>query len=146
DTLAQKSDVEGVLKMLGVSEQVDRGLVEVLNKSDLLPESERAALQTACARNENQIPVSAATGDGLDDLLRTIEDRLAAGRVEIDAVVPASDGAALAYLYRVGEVLARRDGEDGCFVRARLDDAGLRRFENSFPQVKYESSRPAKSR
>lgn len=145
DTQAQKADVENVLKMLGVSEQVDRGLVEVLNKSDLLSATDRAALLASGARNDNRIPVSAVTGDGLDALLKTVEDRLAAGRAEISVVVPAADGAALAYLYRVGEVLARRDGDDGCFVRARLDDADLRRFENSFPQVKYEDSRPAKS-
>lgn len=140
DTLAQKADVENVLKTLGVGAQVDRGLVEVLNKSDLLAEPELAALKASCARNPNQIPVSAATGDGTDALAALIENKLAAGRVEISAEIPVSDGAALAYLYRAGEVLERVDGDAECRLRVRMDPADVQKFNNSFPQVVYVQS------
>ena len=140
DTLAQKADVENVLKTLGVGAQVDRGLVEVLNKSDLLAEPELAALKASCARNPNQIPVSAATGEGTDALAALIENKLAAGRVEISAEIPVSDGAALAYLYRAGEVLERVDGETECRLRVRMDPADVQKFNNSFPQVVYVQS------
>mgnify|MGYP002515402873 FL=1 len=140
DTLAQKADVENVLKTLGVGAQVDRGLVEVLNKSDLLAEPELAALKASCARNPNQIPVSAATGEGTDALAALIENKLAAGRVEISAEIPVSDGAALAYLYRAGEVLERVDGDAECRLRVRMDPADVQKFNNSFPQVVYVQS------
>ncbi len=140
DTLAQKADVENVLKTLGVGAQVDRGLVEVLNKSDLLAEPELAALKASCARNPNRIPVSAATGEGTDALAALIENKLAAGRVEISAEIPVSDGAALAYLYRAGEVLERVDGETECRLRVRMDPADVQKFNNSFPQVVYVQS------
>lgn len=140
DTAAQKADVENVLKTLGVGAQVDRGLVEVLNKSDLLDEAASAALKASCARNPNQIPVSAATGEGTDALAALIENRLAAGRVEISADIPVSDGAALAYLYRAGEVLERVDGETECRLRVRMDPADVQKFNNSFPQVVYVQS------
>lgn len=140
DTLAQKADVENVLKTLGVGAQVDRGLVEVLNKSDLLGEAELAALKASCARNPNQIPVSAATGEGTDALAALIENKLAAGRIEISAEIPVSDGAALAYLYRAGEVLERVDGDTECRLRVRMDPADIQKFNNSFPQVIYVQS------
>lgn len=140
DTLAQKTDVENVLKTLGVGAQVDRGLVEVLNKSDLLDEADLNALKASCARNSNQIPVSAATGEGTDALAALIENRLAAGRVEISAEIPVADGAALAYLYRTGEVLERVDGETECRLRVRMDPADVQKFNNSFPQVVYVQS------
>lgn len=140
DTAAQKADVENVLKTLGVGAQVDRGLVEVLNKSDLLDEAASAALKASCARNPNQIPVSAATGEGTDALAALIENRLAAGRVEISADIPVSDGAALAYLYRAGEVLERVDNETECRLRVRMDPADVQKFNNSFPQVVYVQS------
>ena len=140
DTAAQKADVENVLKTLGVGAQVDRGLVEVLNKSDLLDEAASAALKASCARNPNQIPVSAATGEGTDALAALIENRLAAGRVEISADIPVSDGAALAYLYRAGEVLERVDDETECRLRVRMDPADVQKFNNSFPQVVYVQS------
>lgn len=140
DTAAQKADVEDVLKILGLQTQVDRGLVEVLNKVDLLDEQSRAALTAAAARNKKQIPVSAVSGEGVSELLSLIESALAAGRAEITADIPVADGAALAYLYRVGEVLDRIDGDQVCHVRVRLDQADVQKFKNSYPQVIYALS------
>ncbi len=140
DTAAQKADVEDVLKILGLQTQVDRGLVEVLNKVDLLDEQSRAALTAAAARNKKQIPVSAVSGEGVSELLFLIESALAAGRAEITADIPVADGAALAYLYRVGEVLDRIDGDQVCHVRVRLDQADVQKFKNSYPQVIYALS------
>ena len=51
-----------------------------------------------------------------------------------------ADGAALAYLYRVGEVLDRIDGDQVCHVRVRLDQADVQKFKNSYPQVIYALS------
>lgn len=140
DTAAQKADVENVLKVLGLEKQVDQGLVEVLNKFDLLDEQSRAALMVAAVRNKKQLPVSAVTGEGISELSALIENALAAGRAEMTADIPVADGAALAYLYRVGEVLDRVDGERVCHVRVRLDQADIQKFKNSYPQVIYALS------
>ena len=135
DTAAQKTDVENVLKALGVSSQVDQGLIEVLNKSDLMDEQERSALRGAVSRQDKQVLISAVTGDGVPDLLTLLEKALAKGRVELSADIPVADGAALAYLYRIGEVLERRDGGDVCRLRVRLDVSDAEKFKNNFPQV-----------
>ncbi len=140
DAAAQKTDVENVLKALGLENRVDRGLIEVLNKTDLLNESDYSALSVAAGRNKNQIPVSAVTGTGIEDLLSVIENSLAAGRSEMTADIPVANGAALAYLYRVGEVLDRKDGDQVCHVRVRLDQADIQKFKHSYPQVIYALS------
>ncbi|MBR1944991.1 MAG: GTPase HflX [Alphaproteobacteria bacterium] len=137
DTTAQKADVENVLKALGVSKQVDQGLIEVLNKSDLMETEEHAALQGAVSRQDKHVLISAVTGEGIPELLNLLEKSLAAGRLEITADIPVADGAALAYLYRVGEVLERCDEDQICHVRVRLDPADAAKFKNNFPQVIY---------
>ena len=137
DTTAQKADVENVLKALGVSKQVDQGLIEVLNKADLMKTEEHSALQSAVSRQDKQVLISAVTGEGIPELLGLLEKSLAAERLETVIDIPVADGAALAYLYRVGEVLERCDTDQVCHVRVRLDPADAAKFKNNFPQVIY---------
>ena len=49
--------------------------------------------------------------------------------VVTDVSVEPADGAAVAWLYQNGEVLAREDGEDAIHLRVRLSQADLGRFE-----------------
>ena len=142
DTEAQKQDVENVLKALGIAEQVDRGLFEVLNKTDLLNGEERQALTQSSTRQAKRFPVSALTGDGIDALLKAIDEALAVDRTEYILRVPASDGAALAYLYRAGEVVSRSDNEQESVLRVRLGAVEFSKTQKAYPQVKYEKSEP----
>lgn len=85
----QKSQVE---KVLGELEVLDKPRIEVLNKIDLLTPEERAGLGT-----RGIVTVSAQTGEGLDRLLRTIDEALTADPlVDAELAVPQSDGAVLA--------------------------------------------------
>lgn len=142
DTEAQKQDVENVLKALGIAEQVDRGLFEVLNKTDLLNGEERQALTQSSTRQAKRFPVSALTGDGIDALLKAIDEALAVDRTEYVLRIPASDGAALAYLYRAGEVVSRSDNEQESVLRVRLGAVEFSKTQKAYPQVKYEKSEP----
>jgi GTP-binding protein HflX len=128
DTEAQRDDVETVLRELGVGDDVDRGLVEVLNKIDLLPAAQRDVLLNQAQRAALQAPVSAVTGEGIDALLALIDARLGAGRQVVEVAVPHADGAALAWLYRHGEVVERRDDEEAAHLTVRLDAADAARF------------------
>jgi GTP-binding protein HflX len=128
DTEAQRDDVETVLRELGVGDDVDRGLVEVLNKIDLLPAAQRDVLLNQVQRAALQAPVSAVTGEGIDALLALIDARLGAGRQVVEVAVPHADGAALAWLYRHGEVVERRDDEEAAHLTVRLDAADAARF------------------
>ena len=94
-----KSEVEKVLKELGVE---DKPRIEVLNKVDLLPESERGIAGTDGAA------ISAKTGEGLDSLLRRIDAALVLDPVVRKIFeVPQDKGGVLAALEAGGVVHGR---------------------------------------
>ena len=75
--------------------------------------------------------VSAVTGEGIDALDAAIEARLAAGRVLIELVLDAADGAGVSWLHRHTEVILQGDGRrrpgrhDGARrIRPRRNAAG----------------------
>lgn len=130
DSEAQKADVERVLrKELGLEDQVEKGLIEALNKIDLLPPDDAVQVTAQARRDDRLIAVSAHTGQGVGDLLDLIDERLSMARVTIEVSVPVSDGATLSWLYRKGEILSREDGEDAIALLVRLDAADAARFE-----------------
>ncbi|HXP75540.1 MAG TPA: GTPase HflX [Stellaceae bacterium] len=130
DTEAQRSDVLAVLTELGLGAQVEHGLVEALNKIDLLEPTARTALLGLARRNDGAVPISAATGEGCGQLLALIDEHVDGGRRLVDLNVPLSDGAAIAWLYRNGDVVSRRDDEELAYLSVRLDDADLGRFRS----------------
>jgi GTP-binding protein HflX len=128
DTEAQAADVDTVLRELGLSEVVDRGLVEALNKIDLLDEHGREEVLNQAKRRDGAMALSAVTGEGVDELLAELDRRLGAARETLDVALPLSDGASIAWLYSHGEVVARRDDEAQAFMRVKLDPADVKRF------------------
>lgn len=109
DTAAQKEDVEAVLCDLGLSETVDNGLLEALNKIDMLPEDEKECVLEKSARHPNEWPICAQNGEGLDELLSVIQNRLTSGYKQINIKIPIVDGKGVSLAYRKGQVLERVD-------------------------------------
>lgn len=138
DSQAQAEDVENVLTELGMAETVHNGLVEALNKIDLLPEGRRDEVINQSSRRPLALPLSAVTGDGVPALLDCLDARLSEGRELVDVALPLSDGAGISWLYRHGEVVARRDDETTAFMRVRLDPADAQRLQ----QRQGEGKRP----
>ncbi len=126
----QKCDVETVLRNLGLADVIDAGgLIEALNKQDLLPEDERRPLANRAARAAGAtLLLSARTGEGCDALVAAIDDRLASGLQVLDVDLAAEDGAGLAWLYRHGEVLKRTEHDGALHLRVRLSPADAARF------------------
>ncbi len=130
DTGAQKHDVDLVL------DELDAHLtprLELWNKIDLL-DAEPAA--------NGGIPVSAVTGQGVEDLLKTLDVALSQSRQACEFVLPPDDGAAIAWLYRHGDVQRREDGDDRVTLTVALDPADKARFERRF-QPERSSLTPA---
>ncbi len=121
-----KAEVEKVLKELGVE---DKPHIEVLNKVDLLPESERSI------PGESGVGISARTGEGLDDLLHRIDAALLIDPiVRRQLLVPQDEGGVLAALEAGGIIHGREFVEQN----VRLEVSGpasllgrYRRFWNS---------------
>jgi GTP-binding protein HflX len=130
DTEAQKNDVHAVLGDLGLADQVDHGLIEALNKIDLLEAEQREVLLNQARRNRDIVPISAVTGEGCGALMGLIDHRVEGDRHLVHLDVPVSDGAALAWLYRHGEVVTRRDDEREAHLAVRLSEADLGRFRS----------------
>jgi GTP-binding protein HflX len=130
DSAAQRADVLAVLDDLGLGAVVADGLIEALNKIDLLDELSRDALVNQTLHNEEVVPLSAVTGQGCDALLGTIERRLdqAAQPVRLD--IPLSDGKTLAWVYAHAEVIGRRDDAEAAHLSVRLSEADLGRLRH----------------
>lgn len=133
DSEAQAEDVNRVLEELGIDEVRRSAIIEVWNKLDLLPPEERAAREAQALRRPGTVLVSAVTGEGLGPLLELIEGRLGAEDTIYEVLLDAQDGKGQAWLHDRGEVLSRRNFEDGRMlmkVRLTADKAGqaLARF------------------
>jgi GTP-binding protein HflX len=110
--------VERILGDLGVG---DRPTVLALNKVDRV-EGGRG-LEAMVARRDG-VAISAATGDGLPDLLKAIDAALPLGSA-VTLRIPHEDGAALAFCYERGRVLGRVDEPGHVVVDVQLPGAWL---------------------
>ena len=132
DSAAQKADVEEVMEALGVETRGGEAVIEVFNKIDLLGPEERAALENEAARDDRIVCVSAATGEGVDALLARLDTWFSRADIAGEIDLPAADGEALAWLYRIGAVTDREDGEGHVHLALSLSAADARRFESRF--------------
>jgi GTPase len=130
DSDAQSTDVLAVLGDLGLGHLAEDGLIEVLNKIDLFEPGERESLLNQAQRNSQTVPLSAATGEGCDALLRLLDRRLEDGARAVRLDVPLSDGKTLAWIYEHGEVLGRRDDGEAAHLSVRLSEADLGRLRH----------------
>ena len=131
DSQPQKEDVEQVLKSLfGKGHDFADHLIEVHNKTDLW----EAQHGMAYIPPGSALAVSAITGDGIGELLATL-DRMLADQLlaEYHFTIPHADGRAMAWLYANGQVLSRRDGEEVAHFDTRLSPANHARFMQQFP-------------
>ena len=149
ETRNQRDAVLTVLADLDIDED-DSRLIEVLNKADLLPDDERAHLHEYAARMSNDarkthlldsikrgasggtVAVSALTGEGMDDLLALLDEKLSSRSRTYEISLPITDGAAIAWLYENGQVHERSDDEDKATIKITLDSADYGRFINKF--------------
>jgi GTPase len=140
DADAQEQDVEGVLRQLGIDPNAGQRILEVWNKIDRFNPEERENLYNIAARRPPERPcflVSAVTGEGIDELLSAIEDRLAATRLTLDLSIDASDGAGISWLHRNSEVL-NKELHDGRFdMTVRVDETKRDIVVNRFDAVPH---------
>ena len=130
DSEAQAADVRDVLEELGVSEAGGAEILEVWNKIDLLPEVARDRIRNQAIRDPRAAAVSAATGEGVEQLLLRIDQSLINERQVVEIKLDLADGAALAWLYRHGQVLSRQDDAEGhVHLRVGIAPADFARFE-----------------
>lgn len=130
----QRQDVINVLSELGIDYDHDERIYEVLNKIDAVPHEELADFKRDAAFSDDRLfPVSAYTGEGIEPLLRQIAAHLSRSDVVYTYAIPASDGKAIAWLHKEGEVLAAESDEGNLLVKVKLSADNRGRFEARFP-------------
>ena len=130
DSEAQRGDVLKVLSELGLDEPREDGLIEAMNKIDLLDPVTRASLGNQQRRNSHSIALSATTGEGCEALLDLIDRRLESEARVTRLDVPLADGKTLAWIYDRGEVLGRRDDNEAAHLSVRLSDEDISRLRH----------------
>ncbi len=118
---AQMAAVHEVLEEIGAADVPE---LVVINKADRAPDDAKVLAHS----HEGAVLISALTGQGVDELLRVVADRLRGSDRVVELVVPWSRGDVLAAVHREGEVVAQRDGEESATLQVVLDDVGRARF------------------
>jgi GTP-binding protein HflX len=137
DAEAQAGDVEQILRDLGIDPGDRRKIVEVWNKLDLLDSEGRDQVENTAARRPidgRPVLISATTGEGIDELLNAIEERVVAERPTLLLALDPADGAGLGWLHRQTEVLSRAlDDQGRLAVTVRVDPTRLGEVRRRFP-------------
>ncbi len=148
DTNAQCDDVIAVLTELGISADDDRPVIEALNKIDLLSDDVRASTD-AIARASHlektgtiaaplRVALSAETGEGVSELLALVEVALTAAHDTVTMIIPASDGAARAWLHQRAEIIEETARDHELALTVRLSKKTQGQFLKSFPAAQAE--------
>lgn len=153
ETKTQRDAVLDILDELGIDDSDER-IVEVLNKIDQFPEEERKHMHDYAARTtwETQrskplhglraearggmAALSALTGEGMPELLKLLDERLAAKQQVYDISLLVTEGAALSWLYSHGKVLDKRDTKTKIRLKIELGEADYGRFVSKFAKKK----------
>ncbi len=108
----KRAVTEQLIRDLGAS---DKPVLEVYNKVDLVTADDRTLFPG------NAIEISAATGQGVDGLLKALDDLLAGGKTVESIFLPHASAGVLNEIYRLATVLEVEYLEDGVSVKARCD-------------------------
>lgn len=98
-------------------------ILYVMNKSDKVMDEKLPVL-----RGESKIYLSAAQGEGIPELVKMIEDKLFAGFITMDLVIPYTEGQIENDLRERARVLETKYEEDGIHMKADLNQEMLKRY------------------
>jgi GTP-binding protein HflX len=129
DREAQREDVDDVLASLGLAEEGAPPRIEAWNKMDLVSPEERERLHEEARRRNDVVPISAVTGEGLDDLRDCMAEKLRSGEQVHQIRIPATEGSKIAWLHSRGEVLDQRVDHDAVELSVRLSPENWARYQ-----------------
>ena len=129
DREAQREDVEDVLQSLGLGEEGAPPRIEAWNKIDLIEGDERDDLLGEARRRDDVVPISALSGEGLDDLRERISQKLRSDEQVHRIRVDAGDGSRIAWLHARGDVIDQSLDGDQVELAVRLSSDNWARFQ-----------------
>ena len=129
DAVGQIEAVLGVLAEIGAD--ATQSLL-VLNKCDRVEEP--LDLRLLAHGRDPSVVVSAARGDGIEELCRQVQEFIARSQTVADLVIPAGEGRVLAFLAERGTVLERHYQDGVVRMRVRLTPADRARVDRMLPR------------
>lgn len=127
----QKEDVFKVMESLGLDKDLI-SMIECQNKIDLLDAETKVILENTAKRREDIVAISANTGEGVDELLKTIALFISKGDELVEHSLKYDEGEALSWLYSHGDVQERKDGKKSINVKVRLNQKNKQKFIHLF--------------
>jgi GTP-binding protein HflX len=118
--IAAVHEVLGEIDATGMPEQI------VFNKIDVADPADVRRLRTL---HPGALFISALTGEGVDDLLGAVEERLRSATKLLHLDVPYSRADIIAAAHRLGEVVAEKHDDDSTVLDVRLPARHLAQFE-----------------
>ncbi len=121
--------VNGVIGEVLGGERADEEIptLLVLNKSDLIEDN---ALKSLRGRYAEAVQISASSGDGISDLLETVDGRMERDIVQAVVDVEAGDGKAIDTVEKIGDVLERTVEGTRMIFHIRVKKRDLAALEN----------------
>src|SRR5690606_17016639 len=124
----QADNVVGILGDLGIETGEGSRILEVWNKTDRLPGTDREALLQIAERTPRVAAISAQTGQGID-ALRAMIEREVVDAVHDDMVqVGFGEGQKRAWLFDHKLVTSERQGDAGYEIDVRWTERDRERF------------------
>lgn len=122
----QREDVIKVLHSLGLEHiEHQKDYIEVYNKIDLLENKPKK-------QKNNNLYLSAKTGEGCDNLLHNIDKVLSLSHQTADITIDAGNGELLAWLYRNSEIVSKKLKEDKIHLTIKISDSNKQKLDKKF--------------
>ena len=83
-------------------------------------------------QGKNEVSISSKTGQGCDKLLTAIDTILMKQRQIFDIKIPMSEGSALAWVYRNGAVLSRKEDKTDLLLKVSMEPGTKAKFQSNF--------------
>lgn len=124
---AQAKSVQETLIDIGAG---DIPMVTAFNKIDLL-KNPKSAIEKL-EEFSSTFPISALTGQGLDELLSAIETELFETYVDLDVLIPYQEGQLISKLHEFGQVNEVKNIEEGTRIKGLIPRRFMHQFEPFF--------------
>ncbi len=121
---AQAKSVQETLVEIGAG---DIPIVTAFNKIDRLKDPEGAVI--LLEEFSNTYPISAKTGQGIEELLIALEDELFEAFLEINVRIPYQEGRLISLLHEYGQVKETQNKASGTQIRALIPRRLLYQFD-----------------
>ena len=96
---------------------VDKDIITVFNKTDLMEENMELPRDFHA---DKVLKMSAKTGEGIENLKKTVEDILQKQRVYLEHVFPYKDAGKIAIVRKFGEILSEEYIDEGISIKAYI--------------------------